>query len=205
MSQERDQREGEVDWDAAYAAGETPWDKGLPAPPLLEFLGRSEMVGRVLVPGCGMGHDARAISVSGAAEVIGADISGRAIAGARAGGEREGLRFELGDFLALEERHRGAFDWVFEHTCISGLHPSMREAYAASVTAALKPGGKYLAIFFLSPWDEGETPEPPPYGIDRDAIAAMFDGRLETEEEWWPAQHFPGREGRELMRVMVRC
>ncbi len=198
-----DDRSREIDWDAAYVLGETPWDKGAPAPPLIEFLEGRPLAGRVLVPGCGTGHDARAIAETGA-EVVGVDISGRAIDGARALGEGEGLRFEVGDFLDLEGRHRGAFDWVFEHTCISGLHPSMRGAYADSVVAALKPGGRYLAIFFLTPWDEGEVPEPPPYGIAEAEIDAMFDGRLQTEQEWWPGRHFPGREGRELMRVMGR-
>ncbi len=198
-----DEMPREINWDAAYAAGVTPWDKGAPAPPVVEYLQRAKVTGQVLVPGCGRGHDARAIAMAGATGVLGLDISERAIAAAPKADDPGGLRFEVGNFLELEERHRGSFDWVFEHTCLSGLHPSLRAAYAESVAAALKPGGKYLAIFFLTPWDEGEQPEPPPYAISTDEIATMFDGRLQTEEEWWPTRHFSGREGRELMRVMV--
>jgi SAM-dependent methyltransferase len=192
----------DLDWNSAYAAGDTPWDKGEPAPPLLEFLGRQDVGGRVLVPGCGIGHDARGIARAGAGEVLGVDISEEAIARAPKVNALPNLRFELGNFLELAEQHHGAFDWVFEHTCISGLHPSLLPSYASSVEKALKPGGRYLAIFFMTPWDEGESPEPPPYGITVEEIDALFSEKLTTDEEWWPTMHFPGREGREMMRVM---
>ena len=48
-------------WDELYQAKETPWEKGAPAPPLLEWLRmRGPLEGEVLVPGCGHGHDVRA-------------------------------------------------------------------------------------------------------------------------------------------------
>jgi len=202
MGMAAEEKPRSLDWDGAYERGDTPWDKGAPAPPLLEFLERTPLAGRVLVPGCGIGHDARAIAEAGADEVVGVDIAERAVEEAREVNGREGLSFELGDFLQLPERHVGVYDWVFEHTCISGLHPSLLSDYAGSVGRALKPGGRYLAIFFLTPWDEGETQEPPPYGITTEEIDGLFAGGLATEEEWWPTRHYPGREGRELMRVM---
>jgi hypothetical protein len=54
------------DWNAAYEGGETPWDKGYASPPLIEFLNFQPISGRVLVPGCGAGHDVRALAAEGA-------------------------------------------------------------------------------------------------------------------------------------------
>ena len=53
------------DWNAAYRLGDTPWDKGYAAPPLIEFLKRQSISGCVLVPGCGAGHDVRALVGAG--------------------------------------------------------------------------------------------------------------------------------------------
>ncbi len=197
-----------VDWHAAYQRGETPWDRGGPAPPLLEFLagcGDAVAGGNVLVPGCGFGHDARALAAAGARRVVGMDIAPGAVARAsELAGGLGAVEFECSDFFELPPHHRSAFDWVFEHTCISGLSPGLRPRYAESVHAALKPGGRYLAIFFMTPWDEDETPEPPPWGICEAEIEAMFGARFRTEREWTPSQSYPGREGREQMRLMMK-
>jgi hypothetical protein len=52
-----------MDWEQRYETGDTPWEKGAPAPPLLEWLeSRGSIRGDILVPGCGSGHDVRAIA-----------------------------------------------------------------------------------------------------------------------------------------------
>ena len=80
-----------TDWEANYQRNETPWEKGAPSPGLVDFLRTEPVRGRVLVPGCGFGHDARALAAT-ADEVVGIDIAPLAVKGARAspsvGGER---------------------------------------------------------------------------------------------------------------------
>ncbi len=60
-------REESTDWESLYQIGDTRWDKGRPAPGLVEFLAREPRIprGRVLVPGCGRGHDAVAWASAG--------------------------------------------------------------------------------------------------------------------------------------------
>jgi methyl halide transferase len=74
-----------MDWEKRYRIGDTPWEKGAAAPPLLEWLGsRGAMQGDVLVPGCGFGHDVRAIAAaSPIALVVGLDVAASALDGAR--------------------------------------------------------------------------------------------------------------------------
>ena len=54
-----------MDWDRRYQIGDIPWEKGAPAPPLLEWLQAcGPLHGNILVPGCGYGHDVRAIAAA---------------------------------------------------------------------------------------------------------------------------------------------
>ena len=178
------------DWNAAYEGGYTPWDKGYASPPLIEFLKLQSISGRVLVPGCGAGHDVRALSAEGA-EVVGLDIAPRGINKAETFPVSCGERYELGDFLNLGKQHHHAFDWIVEHTCLCAIDPSEREAYARSVAQALKPEGKYLAIFFREVSDyKGNGP---PHPISREQSDDLFGDSFELIKSFVPQQTYPSR------------
>lgn len=178
------------DWNTAYENGDTPWDKGSASPPLLEFLKHQSISGRVLVPGCGTGHDVRALSAQGA-QVVGLDIAPSALARAKAFPAAGHERYELGDFVILEDRHHGAYDWVFEHTCLCAIDPSQRGAYAASVARALKPEGHFLAVFFREVSDyQGDGP---PHPICRGETNALFSEAFELVKSFVPQETYPSR------------
>ena len=111
------------DWEGSYGRGETPWDKGAPSPGLVAYLAENEVRGRVLVPGCGLGHDVRALA-RGGAEVEGLDISPTAVARAREFPPAGSEKYRHGDLFALERDLVGAFDWVWEHTCFCAIEPA---------------------------------------------------------------------------------
>ena len=52
-------------WQPRYAAGETPWDFGGVPIALKQWLQRESAPGRVLIPGCGAGHEVRAFDAAG--------------------------------------------------------------------------------------------------------------------------------------------
>ena len=188
------------DWEALYQAGDTRWEKGAPHPELIAILRKLPLHGRVLVPGCGFGHDARAIAAT-ADEVVGIDIAPSAIAGAKQHPAVGGERYAVADLFALPAAMRGAFDWVFEHTCFCAISPERREDYVAAITRALVPGGRVLAIFYMTPdMDPGE--EGPPFGSTKAELDERFGDAFRVLAEWVPAATHPGREGRELCRVM---
>ena len=196
-----------TDWNTNYRAGDTPWDKGAAAPPLLEWLEKPghRLNGEVLVPGCGLGHDARALAADGELRVCGLDIAPAALVKAglrpRVGSET----YIEGDLFALPEPLQGRFDWVFEHTCFCAIEPARRGDYVRAVAGALRAGGRLLAIFYLRPWDKGEPPPPeggPPFGTSREELDGLFAERFELLEEAVPGRAYAGREGRELLRVL---
>jgi SAM-dependent methyltransferase len=189
-----------TNWNEQYEKQDTPWDKGAPSPGLVDFLALEPVHGRVLVPGCGLGHDVRALAAT-ADEVLGLDIASLAVERADRMPKVGHERYALGDFFNLPAELRGAFDWVFEHTCFCAINPAQRPAYVASVAAALKPGGHYLAIFYLDPGNDSPD-EGPPFEVSVAELDRLFSPRFTLVREWLPQRAYPGREGREWMRVM---
>lgn len=190
-----------TDWEAHYRRGETPWDKGAPCPGLIDFLAAEPMRGRVLVPGCGLGHDVRALAGT-AEEVVGLDIAPSALRAARAFPAVWRERYAFGDLFALPPRLRGTFDWVWEHTCFCAIDPAQRAAYVEAVAGALHAGGQVLAIFYLEPGQE-RPEDGPPFGVTPGELDALFSPRFRLVRTWWPARAYPGREGREQMRLLA--
>ena len=159
------------------------------------------MAGRVLVPGCGSGHDVRALAANPGAEVIGLDLAPSAALAAarfpRAGGEI----YVTGDFLA--GNCPGApFDWIFEHTCFCALAPSLRVSYARAAASCLRPGGFLLAVFYRNPGHGGI--DAPPYGCPMPEVDRLFGPWFERVSEEENCATVPGRAGREVLRVMRR-
>ena len=198
-----------TDWDAHYRAGDLPWDKGAAAPPLLEWLAdpAHRLTGEVLVPGCGLGHDVRAIAADREARVRGLDYSPAAVAQASALPRVGGETYVEADLFDLPPPLRGRFDRVFEHTCFCAIDPERRADYVRAVAGALRPGGQLLAVFYLSPWGKGD-PEPPeggpPFPVSREELAGLFEERFECLEDYVPTRAYPGREGKELVRRLRR-
>ncbi len=190
--------ESATDWEAHYQSGDTPWEKGAASPALLEALARVSLRGRILVPGCGLGHDARALAAAGA-EVVGIDIAPSAIAAARANPGVAKERYELADLFALPAAMRSAFDWVWEHTCYCALPPAQRSDYVRAVAGALRPGGELLGVFYLDPGQPLPT-DGPPFETTLSELDARFSPHFTLIEEWLPTKAYPGREGREWMR-----
>jgi len=185
-----------TDWNQAYQENFTPWDKGLPAPPLVEWLASHTLSGRVLAPGCGLGHDV-AYLVSLGIDAYGLDIAPAAVARAKEHYPQLAERFVCADLFEL----RGQYDAIVEHTCLCALPPEWRVKYRDAVASLLKPGGLLVGVFFINPeMDPGETG--PPFGISMDELNALFAERFQVVESRAPKTAYPGREGRECLRVL---
>ncbi len=195
------------DWEHCYRTGETPWDKGMAAPPLEEMIGRAGPAlfrnGPVLVPGCGLGHDVRVIAALGL-ETLGLDLSETAVALARGIQPAGRESYETGDFLdpAWAAGRRCAAIW--EHTCFCAIDPSLRDAYASACAALLDEGGILCGVFYLTPHDPGEEHEGPPFETSIEELERRFSPWFEKIDGWVPAAAYPGREGREWIGIFRR-
>jgi SAM-dependent methyltransferase len=193
-------------WDAHYQRGETGWDIGGPAPAFVDLLAGPDAPppGRMIVPGCGRGHDALQFARAGF-DVLGLDFAPQAIAEARAAAAQAGssARFVQADLFALPAAWDGTFDYVLEHTCLSAFAPDRRPAYVAAVARLLRPRGRYIALFFTHGYPGG-----PPFDITVDEIKTLFTPRFVLEHLAPPARSVRQRQGKEafgLLRLKVEA
>ncbi len=143
-------------WDESYASEHLPWDTGQPEPLLVEFVTAGGVQPcPTLEIGTGTGTNAIWMAERGF-DVLGVDVSPRAVERARAKtGERAlRCRFAALDFLA-EPAPNGPFQFVFDRGCFHVFDtPDERQRFAAQVAAALAPGGLWLSFI-------GSTEGPP--------------------------------------------
>lgn len=182
-----------TNWESKYQSGDTPWNKGEPSPGLVDFLNEHPTVppGTVLLPGCGLGHDARAFAQRNF-RAIGYDIAPSAVRLAAAMTPNGmAAEFREGDFLF--DQPFVQFDWIFEHTCFCAIDPMYREEYVNATLRWLKPGGQLLAVHYLIPGTDG-----PPFGTTREEIIARFSPHYTRVDDWVP-RSYPNRNGLERM------
>jgi methyl halide transferase len=176
-------------WDKRFAEGDTPWDRGAANPQLGIWL----LVGalkpcRILVPGCGSGHEVAVLAQEGF-DVTALDYSPEAITRTRKGLDATNLKATLVEADALAWQPDKPFDAIYEQTCLCALYPDQWRAYSDQLHRWLAPKGKLFALFVQLPRPgaaEGAI-EGPPYHCDINAMRALF-----PEGRWsWPKPPYP--------------
>ena len=112
-------------------------------------------------------------------------------------------RFVVGDLFHPPPEMHGAFDLVLEHTCMSGLHPTLRKSYRRGIDLTLRSGGFLIGVWFIDPiLDPGD--EGPPFPFSVPDLNALFAEGYEIVEDYVPDVSFASRVGRERVRVLRR-
>jgi SAM-dependent methyltransferase len=189
-------------WQALYDTGGDGWELGGPAPSLVEFVEATPPPrGRVAVPGCGRGHDARHLAARGYA-VTGFDFAPAALAAARALARRDAVEvaFEARDVFTLGRDLPRAFDGVWDYTCFCAIDPARRPAYVRSLAGTVRPGGWLLANFFPQ---RALTPGPP-FVVSSSEVPRMLAPWFRIERAGPPLRSPRGRQGREWMVLAWR-
>ena len=189
-------------WEELYAAGRDGWELGRPAPPLVDFVNTTPPpAGRVAVPGCGRGHDARFLAAHGY-DATGFDFLPSIVETARGLARRDDVRvaFETRDVFALAREYAHAFDGVWEYTCYCAIDPARRREYVDVLRAIVRPGGWLLACFFpLRAQSAG-----PPFQVSPAEVRRLLAPSFRIERAFAPPRSARGRQGREWMVLAHR-
>ncbi len=168
------------EWEGLYQQGQTGWDRAKASPNLLYWLENECLKPcRILVPGCGNGHEVLVLAEKGF-DVVAIDIASTPIKNLRKELKARQLNAELiqADFFSWElDKH---FDAIYEQTSLCALYPDEWAEYEKCLYKWLKPKGKLFAQFMQTEHESG-----PPFHCDVLAMADLF-----AEHRWlWSRQH----------------
>ena len=86
---------------------------------------------------------------------------------------------------------------------MSGLPPMLRADYLRGINLTLRRGGLLIGVWFMDPaLDPGKEGTPFPFSAAD--LTTLFTESYNIIEDYVPDVAFPGREGRELVRVLQR-
>ena len=161
-------------WEEFYRRGTIEWDLGEPTPVFRRLLDEGMFApGRLIVPGAGSGHDAREFARRGFA-VTAVDFAAEAVQMMRELAEPDApVEAVQADIFDLPHTLDGSFDYVLEYMCFCAIDPQRRPEYADLVARLLRPGGVLIDLAF----PVGTRPGGPPYAVNPDGIAYMFERR----------------------------
>ncbi len=140
-------------WNITYWLGKTPWDTGITPPEVCAAVeGGLVPPGRALDLGCGTGTNVIYLARHGF-EVIGVDISSRAIGKARHKIEQAGqspkAHVYAGDVTRLDTLPiAGPFDLGLDIGCFHNLDLQVRPGYVKGLASRMRSGGLYLLYAF---------------------------------------------------------
>lgn len=164
-------------WQARYDEAATGWDRGGPSPTLERWLARGLLKPcRILVPGCGRGHEVVALSAAGF-DVVAVDYAPSAVAAVREALDAEGVRAEVVQADLFAYQPDTPFDAVYEQTCLCALPPERWGCYEKRLATWLSSGGSLVAAFMQTESDSG-----PPFACPPEAMRELF-----AADRWeWP-------------------
>jgi len=166
-----------VDWNARYVENDTPWDRGQPSPALLRWVEDLKPC-RIVVPGCGRGHEVVALARRGF-DVIGVDTAYTALNQLADQMFDEQLKGLLVEGNVLEWTPEKPVEAVYEQTCFCALEPEHWERYCEQLHRWLAPGGLLKACFMQTGSEGG-----PPYHCSLEEMKKLF-----SEDKWqWPKE-----------------
>ena len=182
-------------WDARYSAEVTPWDAGGVPAALKAFADDRPSSARVLIPGCGSGHEA-AYLLARRWDVLAIDFSPAAIARAAAVLGDRSFVLQEADFFSLSD---APFDVIYERAFLCALPPRTWAAYGEQMARLTRPGGLLAGYFFLA-----ETPSGPPFGISNNDLEQLLGGSFQRVVDDPVSDSLPVFAGRERWQIWQR-
>jgi SAM-dependent methyltransferase len=185
-------------WDTLFRDKRTPWDAGSTPLELKRYLDERNDGGRVLIPGCGSGHEVRAFSEKGGYEVTAIDFSTAAVERARSLLGEWQRAVVLGDFFSCDFGGR-PFDVIYERAFLASLPRPMWRDYARRVTQLLRPGGRLIGFFVYGGQQGG-----PPFCLKTDELDELLGDNFDRITESAVSASVAVFEGKERWEVWVR-
>lgn len=182
-------------WQDRYQNQETGWDTGHITPPLKEYIdGVDNKAAKILIPGCGNGHEAQYLHEQGFSQVYVCDWAAAPLEHLAASCPTFPKEHLLqGDFFELELE---GLNYILEQTFFCAIDPSLRPKYAQKTASLLKEGGKVVGVLFNENLQLGRPG--PPFGGSREEYVGYFEPHFSAVSMEPCYNSIPPRAGSEL-------
>jgi SAM-dependent methyltransferase len=185
-------------WDVRYRERFTPWDAGMVPGQLRDFVGRTAPPSRVLVPGCGSGHDVRFLAEAGW-NVEGIDFSLAALEAAAPVLGPFAERVKLADFFGPGVA--APWELIYERAFLCALPRALWPRWSQRVAQLIPAGGRMAGFFFF---DAGVL-RGPPFPLDSQAeLDGLLGSAFERIEDAPVPDSLPVFAGKERWQVWRR-
>lgn len=187
-------------WDNLYKNNSVGWDLKTPTPAFIDLL-KSEYFtdkSKMLITGCGYGHDAIAAAKNNF-NVTAVDFSEMAIQFAQSLAKKENVKinFIAEDFFLLKDNHLNSYEIIFDYVTYCAIDPSRRKEYADKIYQLLKPEGIFAIVLFPIEKRIGG----PPFAVDVDEATKLFSEKLKLVISTDEINSIKPRKGRELLQI----
>jgi methyl halide transferase len=158
-------------WNNRYEAEQTGWDLKTISPPLKAYIDQlTDKNLRILMPGCGSGHEARYLAEQGFQNVTVIDIAPLAVEKMKAQfSDYQQVKIIEGDFFA----HTGEYDLILEQTFFCAIDPVLRPKYVQKMSELLVENGKLAGLLFGV-----NFPNNPPFGGSKEEYLSLFSEKF---------------------------
>ncbi|CAN5287367.1 hypothetical protein BH09PSE6_BH09PSE6_12210 [soil metagenome] len=164
-------------WTERYAKAFTPWDQGGAPMALTQALVDGALPvapAKVLVPGCGSGHELALLDSAGY-DWLAIDLAPLAVEQARArlASPAAQQRVRVTDFFALDTA--AGFRWIYERAFLCALPPASWPSLIAHAARLLERGGVWAGLFFHD--DEAASAERrrgPPFAASTEELQTLM-------------------------------
>ncbi len=185
-------------WENRYSEKDTGWDLGSISTPIKDYFDQIDDKNiRILIPGCGNGHEAEYLFKNGFKNIYVADYAYQPLENFKnriSAFPEEHLLHQ--DFFDIEN----AFDLIIEQTFFCALDPLLREKYVEKMYQLLLPKGKLVGLLF----DDKINAEKPPFGGTKEEYLGYFEPffTIKTFDRCYNS--IKPREGRELFMILMK-
>ena len=188
-------------WRKKYQEDHTPWDLGETSSPVRYLVDNHfPPTGKVLIPGCGRGHEAVYLARRGYS-VTAVDYAPEALDYLRQEADDQGASVEIlqQDILAPSTALERRFDVLLEQTCLGALHPDQWQDYERMAFRTLRKGGQLMGVFM-----EVAVENPPPFNCAPHLVRELFDSERWEFQGMEPMPRNPNRPGPEYIARFLR-
>jgi methyl halide transferase len=178
-------------WNNRYEAEETGWDLKTISPPLKAYIDQlTDKNLRILIPGCGSGHEAEYLLKQGFHDVTVIDFAPLVVGKMKSYlSDYQNIKIICTDFFM----HSGEYDLILEQTFFCALDPALRIKYVQKMSELLIQNGKLTGLLFGV-----QFPKNPPFGGSKEEYLTLFSNTFKINFIELCYNSIKSRDGNEL-------